>query len=496
MSQTNYFPKIIGAVSAAAFVYFAFSSLMYVSLETYFDHAEPNVIVRSWRLIQGGHLYYPETSPNFIMSVYGPVLFIINSIYLKLFGGTIAVSKLAGVVSALASVGLFTLFAKKAYGTNLAGLGALIFTCTLLAAAPISIWARPDPHTILLVTISLYATTLNSPLIRGWIPAIGTAMCIGLAVNLKAHAFIYFIPLMFGYFSKNKLSKWPIMATISVAVFLLPFFFHGISLEIYIRRLISMIGGRGIETSLLYTAVKYSIIFLSPVIALIAVLIFERKALKKIDLIYFAALFLCITASLYSASVPGASWYHFLPFLAISTDLILRFSKHLSPNPKAFIGIQILFAIAFIILSITPQKRFMRNLKNHAWSSDITREVRKIIDDHPGKTIEMGYGQDVASTYKTTFIRPILTFAGNPTTFTAPAAMELRFLGKPSTPAQINRIKQCKTDIWLIPTGEHPFTMQNYFVSKPTFWPEVSAAFEQSYILSGSQKFFDIWVCR
>jgi len=219
MDKTIYFPKIFGAVYIAAFIYLVFSAYLYVSLETYFDHAEPNVIISSWRLIHGGNLYYPEDSSNFIMSVYGPLIFIINGIYLKIFGGSIAASKLAGVISALASVGIFTLFAKKTYGIRLAGFGSLIFTCTLLATAPISIWTRPDPHVILLVTISLYATTWSSQVLRGWLPPIVTAVCIGLAVNLKVHSFIYFIPLVFGYFSKNWLSTWSLMAALSVIVF-------------------------------------------------------------------------------------------------------------------------------------------------------------------------------------------------------------------------------------------------------------------------------------
>ncbi len=485
---------IFTALAGFAGLYFLYLLYRYGTLGTYLGHAEPNVTVRAWRLLSGRPLYNPFDAEEFLLIAYGPLLFFVNAAYMALFGASIAASKLGGLVSAGLSVVVFATYAWRAFGGAGAGIGTLLLLCFLLIGAPITFWSRPDPHVILLVTAALYATTLEAGRERPWLVPLVVAVCIGLAVNLKAHAFVYFIPIVLNFCARRRAVTWPLMAALAAAVFLLPFALPQVSLVNYVTGVLSVVGGRAPDAGVFLYSARYALLFVSPGAMLLVVWLVGRQRLVKADGLYFAALFGAVCLALYPSSVPGGFWYHLIPFAPLTVDLLLRLWRALDGATRAQAVSRVLFALLFLILSVTPQKRLLRTFESFSWGAAAAAEAADIVRRFPGRTMEMGYGDDVQVTYKRTFVKPLLAFAGNPVTIDGFSDMEAHYAGLPLPPGKHARIRDCKTELWLIPKGERPFAMNGYYGGK-AFWPEYTATFRARYEKRATYRFFDLWGC-
>lgn len=479
----------LAAVFAA--LYFLWVLAGYAGLGTFLSHAEPHVTVHAWRLASGGALYAAPDSGDFLLTAYGPLVFLVNAAFLVLFGPSIAAAKLAGMTSAGLAVVVFADHARRAFGPASVGLAALLFLGLMLFGAPTTFWTRPDPHIILLVAVALHATNAGD----GWRARLVIAVCAGLAVNLKAHAFVYFVPIVVGFCRARPGLVWPAMAVLAVAVFLAPFAHPQISLANYVGAVLDVAGGRPVEPGILAYSARYAVLFVSPGIILIAVRACAPRALEGRDVVYWAALFCAVGATLYPASVRGGFWYHLLPFIPLCADAVVRFAGALAPAPRLRAALLTLFAVCFAILGVTPQKRLLRTYESLAWGADAAAEVEAARRRFPGRTMEMGYGADVAETYKRTFVKPILAFAGNRVSIDGFSDMEAHYRGLALPPGKFAHMRDCATELWLIPAGETPFAMRGYY-GGPAFWPAYTDAFLARYRRRAEGRFFDVWECR
>ena len=485
-------PATVYAILAAlASAWLAYILIHYGLLATYMGHAEPNVVVRAWRLAGGGALYERPDSPNFLLIAYGPVLFFVNAAVLALFGPSIAVSKLVGLLAAAAGVAVVALHAKRNYSAA-PGLAVLVFVCFLFISAPISFWTRPDSLLLLLVAVAVFAAVRDDGR-ETWRGPLIVALCLGLAVNLKIHAFIYFAPIVIRYCRWRPAVTWPVMAVVSIAVFALPFSLPQVSLANYLLAVFGVAGGRPMVPELLWFSTKYAFLFVVPGLILLAGGGPAGTAEKRRERIYFAALLAAVVAGLYPSSGAGAYWYHLLPFAPVTVDLLLRTTVDPARPGRAAIGTA-LFALTVVIVSVTPQKRLLGNYANLAWAPAAAAEIRQHLSRHPGRIMEMGYGHDVAETYKRTFLKPLLAFVGNPVTIDGFSDTEAYHVGLPLPPGKLAQIRDCATEMWLIPAGERPFAMNGYYGGK-AFWPEYTATFNRRYEKREEHRFFDVWVC-
>ena len=484
------YPRLFMAAAGLLSAYALFVLYRYGAFAGYMDHGEPNVAIRSWRLVTGRDIYVPPQSDSFLMVPYGPVIFIINGLYLALFGATILTSKLGALIASALSLAIFAVYAKRRFGASYLGVGVLIFACFQLFAMPFSFWNRPEPHTILLVTIALFSTTLE----RKYLSPLIIAICIGLAVNLKIHAFIYFLPIVFMYCSERWRVAYPVMALISVVVFLLPFAHPNISLNDYLAGVFRVAGEHAFVPAMVAGALKKGLLFLSPGLVLAAILVAGKKV-PPADALYVAALTLSMGIALYPASITGGSWNQFLPFFPVTVDAFLRLTGHLGEKSRAQKGIVLIFALTFLIVTVTPQKRLHRRLDDRAWMSAVVTEVEGILKRNPGVPIEMGYGDSLARGYRTTFVKPILAFAGNPVTVDGWSDMEARLTGIPMWRGKLDRLRACKTRIWLVPKGQAPFKMNSYF-GGGLYGQDFRQAFLANHEPSEQLEYFDLWRCR
>ncbi|CCQ72166.1 hypothetical protein [Magnetospira sp. QH-2] len=484
--------------AVVALAYLAYVLFRYATFGTYFDHAEAETALLSWRLAADGTLYDTPGSLEHTITAYGPLLYMINAAFLGIWGGSIAVSKLAALAACFTASVLFILHACRHHGAALAGLGGLLFICYPLIVTPIGYWTRPDSLLVLLVTLGVIAGS-QSDRGRPWLAAFGVAACAGLAVNLKVHAALYFVPIVLRFCLYRPLSVWPMMAVVSLVFALLPFAFPGVSLQHYAEGIADIVSSRPIDMELLRTSVRFSLIFLLPGLALLLPLVTRGPLVSRAEIGYFGALALCVVIGLYPSSVPGAAWYHLLPFYPITVDLFLRLARALDQHRWIGTTAKLVMALTLVIMSYLPQKRFLRSLDGFGWTEDVAAESRSLMKRYEGTPVQVGYSSDNVGGYGRTFIlRPMLAFGGfRPYALSAAASMERQYANIALPAAKKAILSQCGKTVWIIPRSDgKPFTMNGFFPGTKAFPTDVSAHFTQAFERMERGTHFDVWGCR
>ena len=495
--NTNSFNLIILPVSIFVSTYIIYTMYEYGFYAVYRDHSEPAVAFRAWMFIKEGaaSLYPPEDSAHYLINHYGPMTYIFGAISQALFGPSILASKLPNFAGVILSILFFSTFVYRQHGISYVPVGALVFVCFILFSAPVYLMVKTDSLVFMLVAFSLLVTTFDQKGRWPWLVPLLISIIVGVSVNLKIFSFIFFIPIVIFYCRQRWMITWPVMALTSVCVFALPFIFFEFSFLNYMSSLLSISAVRSLDFSLLPIALRYSSIFLVSILPLAVAGILGR--VQREDLFYFGLFVLFYGMSMYFLLIAGRMKYDMF-FFPVALDLLIRFTKILEPYRKVQTSIIAIISIGFLVVAVTPQKRLLRALESDRWLLDAAHEVSEIITDEPAKTIEMGYGSDIAKTYRISFTKPLLAFAGNKMIIDGHSNVESNFAGLPKNPAKIDHIRQCRTDLWLIPKGEEPFALQSYYQDKPRqpFSSDFRAAFLATYEKKETRNFFDIWKCR
>jgi len=214
------------------------------------------------------------------------------------------------------------------------------------------------------------------------------------------------------------------------------------------------------------------------------------------------------------ASVIGAGPHHFIPFYStvgyVCADIYQK-TKHAmveKPLPGRMGFVHLLwFWLALVVatrLGTSTTARIL--LTSRSQATAVVGDLEMVMRNHPGQRIEMGYGKVRTwgdPRYQLTYFRPVVVFAGNPLTIDAVALDYMQLSGLDIPSSTLEYLQACKTRIWLIPKGEPPFAVVNFFslvdihlVPKfPLFSDQFRQIFFQRYRKQGSSKYFDIWEC-
>lgn len=489
--------RIFSAVALIVVAYFLYSLASYWNFAGYLDHAEALITIRAWQFANGAPLYQSNGDGIFLIVPYGPVSFLLNALFLNVFGATIAVSKAGGITAAILALIAFGAFICRAHGIRWLAFGVIVFVCIQLATVPFTLWSRPDPQAVLLISAALLATNFFAPesAANKWVSAIAISIAIGLAINMKAHFFVFLFPLVIRYCDWWKWKIFIAMTIIVVLTILAPFAINGISLSAYLDGIVNLVSVRGISIEALPYLLRRALLYILPALLLLTIALIrgERPSLR--DILYLGALFIAIVVSLYPASVEGSSWYQMNPIFPVTIDLTIRFARLLDKSPRVQFAATGLIALAFIILIITPQKRFHRDLSNLSWLDEAAIEVESIAKDYAPNPIELGLGADIVKTYPLSHFKAILGFRGYPITIDGWSDMEARFIGIDSLPGKIAHISNCETQYWITPKDEIPFTLHSYFGGL-IYDPALSRTFLDHYEIIEQRRFFDIWRCQ
>lgn len=470
----------------------------YVGAGAYLDHIEPNQALAGWTILHGGQVYVDHALWPVFSTYYGPISYLVQAISFAFLGGTIPASNIANGVFITIGFGLFTLYAWRLYGLRLAFVAGTFYIGFIGLFVPFSIWNRPDPLTVFVVTVALVGNgVLGTQAKQKLMAYLLLGVCMGVAINLKVHSFIYFAPIVFyrcGFF--RDIGGLVIISVAAAGTFSLPFLMSEVSLAAYSDALVNMVTSRPISMELLQLGLRKSILFLSPVFVLAVVAIRNRQAVQAADVQYFLVLAITVAVALYPSSFPGAGPYHMLPLFPITIDAALRFARSSATSPKSSWVVVAVLAVTVLALSLPNQRRLLRNLDRAAVEQQqVEADISSVLNRYKGESVHMGYGESF-ETYRLSYYKPLLAFAGHPMVLDAQVIMELRFAGPDLTEKLTPIFSDCRVRHWLVPKGEAPFALKSYYDGQLMLFGDAVDVFRTHYIKTDTLSVFDVWSCR
>lgn len=484
---------LLGGLALLAVANVAAVALTYLVYPGYLDHGEPSVALISWRLLDGIPAFRGFDEPGRVGNVYGPMTYAIHAVAFGLFGPTMMAGKVASLVAAVL-IPVFVWVGQRRKGPEAAALGAVIAAGLVLLHVPASIWNRPDAFMAMLVAIAVAAANAARAERPEWAKSLVIGVAGGIAVGMKLHAGVYFVPIAV-YHCINPQRGMKVLLAIAaagLATVLLPFAFEVFPVAAFLEWIGRHIGKENPTESVIKVA-RYGVIYLAPVGFYLAARRWSAAPAPVNEWAYLWAYVGCLFLVGYPATKAGAGTHYFLPFAAIFADQVLRHAARLKEgHARRALFTGGVVALAILALSVPVQKRFYRALHwQHVRA--VVADIHAIMDRYPGRTIEMGAGDNV-KTYRRTFYKTVLVLAGHPYTVDVGLTMETTHMGIRLTNDTLAMIRGCSTDMWLIPKGERPFAMIGYYGS-PAIDQGFVDAFLRSYAKVKSFEFFDVWAC-
>jgi hypothetical protein len=449
----------------------------YLMLGAYLDHIESTVVISGWQYVHGAALYEIEDGAPRFSSFYGPLAYLAPVPALLLFGPSVAASKVVAALALTATLAVMARHLSRGAPTAAAA-PMLLLAAGLLLFGKVSFWARSDSLLVLVAAVAVALAQRG----RG---ALWVGLCIGLAVNLKAHAFLYFLPVLFDLWRRDGWRAVPIVAVSSIAVFLSPFLLPGISLPDYVAGLIQQMGHRSHVWS-----IALGPILIAGLLAL-PLMVAWRSGLDRRprqDRAFAIATAATLAVLLYPASFTGAGAYHLLPFLPVLTEAFRR----LQPENVA----ARLAPLAILLFAMPAAVATMQAMGEHQGEAAMAEEALTLARQSPTPAIHMGYGDNQHSYMVSQLGKAVLALNGFPALIDAQVLGELDYVGLDGSRRWVPYLRDCRIERWLVPKGEQPFALTGYYDDDPLFDDDFRRAFADNYRLVDSSKNFDIWQCQ
>lgn len=448
----------------------------YLALDAYLDHIEGTVVIRAWEYAHGTPLYELQDGAPRFANLYGPLTYLAQVPALVALGPGIMASKATALAALFATIALAA--ARFFRGPAMPAVHALFLLVAGLALmSPTSFWTRADPIEALLVMLAVVGAV--SPLAVG--------LCIGLAVNCKIHAFLYFLPIIFELWRRR---GWPALLPLVTAAgtaFVAPFLLPGVSLHDYFYTLLQQLAGRPRHV------MERPAMLLACVLVLalpVAVPLARRHGgVPREARDWGIASLASLALLLYPATFPGAGPYHFLPLLPVLAEARRRL-------PIAGTAAEFAVFPMLLIASATTGNSLDQITQRRNWGA-LADEAVALARSSPQQPAEIGYGATEPHYEISQLAKTKLALAGSAPWIDAQILMELRVVGIDGSRRWIPYLDECRVARWVLPKGEEPFATRNYFYDDgPLFDAAFRAAFAAHYRHTAETVHFTAWDCR
>ena len=498
---------ICKGVACLVIVAFVGADLSYCLSSAFWDHNEPAVGIESWLFWRGDAVYQDLLTQQRYSGPYGPYGYMAVGLCQGLIGPGVFATKLLPCIAGALAVALFCLVVLRRTSASTALLFTSLLAALSLRLGPFAFWSRPDPFLLLCVTTGLIAATR-----KGLATTVLLGIAIGVAVNLKIHSVLYFIPVAViairTGFDRAALTK---VAAIALIVAILPFiFFPQISVWNYLG-ILRVIGKRGFGLLEYRLSWEWLVTVSLPLTgALLFYGLTSRSSADKLDPAdrrYLAAILVASVAILIFASKLGAGPHHFLPLIPV----VLLFAAEQRGKGRGFrwhssmIGVTgralcFSWLLSCVLVALESVYSISSGaIRNEAEAAASIGDLKRLVDEHPAYTWLGGPslgGQPVESSYHLE-----LVFKGMPPGLVPPAQMDFQLARFPE--ADLTKLeneiegKYRKPIGWIVPKGSSPLGMKTAFdQSRPLFSETAQHEFADRFEKAGSSRFFDFYLPR
>lgn len=480
----------LGALAGIAII--IKNAYSYLFWPGFIDHGEINMTTVSWLLYEGSPLYTTLDAPERYSLEHGPIVYLVIGGILKLFGPSIFTAKLSGVCSLLAVLIVswfwFKHFVNPKIAFWLVGLEALI-----LAKWYNLYLNRPDSLMVLCTTVGMYFITTRNRSSA----ILGTIVSLGILVNLKADGVFPAIPILVLLFQKYGWKDLLLTLSGITVVGLLPFALPNISLINYIHWLMAATSHGLRYKGLIGNLLMVMLLLLLP----LSIGYYFRSNLAKFSRnhrLFIVTLVMSLLVVAVIGSKPGSGSNHLTPFIPLVMYLIVAIctSSTLPLNDKALYKANYILitmiALTIFITAFNGHTRLICHTSSGAVTQEMVNDFNYIRNKYYNDSIMMGYGNSDTYTQFNPFI-PLFAFVGNPYLVDACALMDMQFSGLAIPETTIKNLKEGKIHIWLIPKGNTPFSLLNWYNGKPLFDKNFQQTFLTNYKLVEHTHYFDVW---
>ena len=505
-TRSTWFGRFVQIAAIVLLVIYLGMMVAYLLKPGFWDPIEPSVTGVAQQLRQGRQIYHGfEAAPRFSL-LYGPSVFISNAAALSLLANPILASKLSGVL--LAIVALLSLYwaLRRSFGTRLAFIGLGWVSALALWYEHYTYWNRADPLILVCVSLGLAAGLVR----RKWLEWLVLSLAIGIAVNTKIHAPIYFAPLIALLWVRQGWRACVPPLLLSVVWIILPFAFFPqyFSLPDYAKWFID-VGSLPMSSMLLGRNLEYGFLLVFLPGLLIMIVAICVRSIPRIFPLIFPALvcILCVLVGVVIGSHPAAGPHHLIPFLPsivyLTIDLYVNARDWVRQSPvwptlkpitfSVLIPAWIIASAAAIIVGQIQIGFYDFILPDE---SPVQSDLLALKTKYAEYTMQMGYGDDKG--HRATYFRPWLYTDTTEYFLDSMAMMDMQAVGVEIPAATISEFSTQRFDIWVLPHSDHPFSMRSLWFADypPLFSSELRQAFVDNYIKIDQSQFYDVWKAK
>ena len=236
--------------------------ITYAAAPNYIRYEEPFVHCLALLYARGDVLYPSLGAAVRYGGPYGPMLYIVNSWFLTLFGSNQHVLKAVNGLALIGSgIALFAA-ARKYTSAGVAGAAGAVQLAFVLEAGDFCVSARADGLIVFLASLALWAVQQRKTVLIG-------ALAAAVAINIKVHAFLYFAPLLAFAAAVYGYSTAIYAVSVAAAAVAVPFLLPNVSLTNYVSWL-RVTASLPLMTSVFAQNLIVTAYLLVPVVCLVA----------------------------------------------------------------------------------------------------------------------------------------------------------------------------------------------------------------------------------
>ncbi|CAA7621649.1 glycosyltransferase family 39 protein [Magnetospirillum sp. UT-4] len=461
----------------------------------YVELNESSLTIMARFLIEGLPVYRGLDSPDRVTHVHGPLIFFLTALPQWLFGDSVASGRMAASLAAVLLPVVVALRHRR-QGVVAMALAAAFAAWAFLTHLNMTVVPRPDMPVAVLTALAVAAVAWGERG-GGWKASALLGLCAGAAIGFKVTAPVFILPVALFHLAGDPVRRILVSGAAALLVAALPFAHPSVPFQEYLAMMAPMAGKENTWFAFSKLALKFGFYLAIP---LAAWLLAGRQAWRTAGWrlwLYLGTYSAMVVLMLAPATKPGAGHYYYLPFVAPMVDLSLRALAAAGAARRRTAAALAAAAALCLGLAWQQERRFFKALD---WDEAraATADIRQIMADFPGKRIQMGLGGVTVGdplNVRLYAYRSLLAAAGHPYTLDLNTVMELGWLRIPMPEETYRRLETCHTDLWLLPHGEPPFTLNGYYY-EPAFNKRFQTTFRAHHDRVAEYRIFDVWACH